>query len=194
MTRVLVTGAGRSGTHWVAQCLRETGIAATHEQAFTPHRHGDAFWEAEVSWPAAAYLPVAGNDVRVVHLVRNPLFVVASLVARGTFADTPTTWGKWAADTCPEIAMGSTTMERAALYWVAWNRMVHGHADLTLRIDRIDPNHITMMARTVDPSARPSLVLPPRVDATDPPPQAPSWEEVEYVPGLVGLAERYGYL
>lgn len=191
--KLLVTGTGRCGTHWFAECLRRAGVPATHEHAFTPSQDGtQRAWSAEVSWPATAYLPVTGAEV--VHLVRHPLATIASLAARDTFRGG--SWGTWAARVCPLIEEGKTHLERAALYWVGWNQMIEPHADYMLRVELVVLDDVIQLARVVRPRAVLST-LPPPVHTSEHP--ALTWDDLSYQarPEVVGrvleLARRYGY-
>lgn len=203
--KVLVTGAGRSGTHWFAACLRQAGVPATHEYAFTRDRNGTGReWVAEVSAPAAAYLPVTG--VYVVHLLRDPLDTTASRMARGVLSDHPPDRRRrkaksWVMRKCPQVAWGRNHMERACLYWVYWNRLVEPHADQVFRVEEVTGEHIVQVARVVDPPAwllRDPGDLPPPLDSTDHP--SLSWQDVEgsvrpeIFRLMIDSAKRYGYL
>lgn len=200
--KMIVTGAGRSGTHWFAECLRRAGVRATHEQAFRWDRDGtDRVWRVEVSAPAAAYLPVPGAEV--VHLVRHPLDSTASRMVRGVLADNPPTLERerlkaWVLERCPQIADGRTHLERAVLYWVYWNQMVEPHADYFLRVEEVVPDDVATLAHVVLPGARPAPpVLPPPIDTSNHP--SLSWADLgvlvrpEVCRRVAELAERYGY-
>src|SRR5690606_24597782 len=122
--RLLVTGTGRCGTQWIAAALSAAGVPCTHEQHWTRRRAGDGRWSAEASWPAAAYTPII-SDARVVHLVRHPLPVIRSRLSGGLFGDRPP-WPKlaaWVYRQAPQVRDGRTELERAAIHWVAWNRL-----------------------------------------------------------------------
>lgn len=198
--KLLVTGTGRCGTHWFAECLRRAGVPATHEHAFGQTLDGaQRAWKAEVAWPAAAYLPVAGAEV--VHLVRHPLDTIASRMARGTFAEVPPSpdqakLGAWAAARCPLIRDGKTHLERAALHWVGWNQMIEPYADYFLRVEEVVPDDITQLAQVINSNARLD-VLPPAIHTSQHPEL--TWDDLshqarpEVIRRVAELAERYGY-
>lgn len=192
--RILITGTGRCGTQWVAAALSAAGVQCTHEVHWTRRRAGHGDWTAEASWPAAAYTPVAG--AHVVHLVRHPLTVIRSRVAGGLFAARPRKGLRrlqaWTYRQAPAVAEGRTETQRAALHWVAWNHLVRGAAQ-RLRLEDITAADITRLARTVDPSARGLATLPGPVGARQVLGPEVTWSQVEHVPGLVELAEEYGY-
>jgi hypothetical protein len=188
--RLLVTGCGRSGTHTVAAALVAAGIDARHEPGMRPFHNGRGNWPAEVSWRVAPYTPWPG--AHVVHLVRHPLDVIRSRVDRGNFEKTY--WpAKLARRWCPGMALGADPVERVAWHWVQWNRLVV--ADERLRIEDLTPEAINRLARLVDPSAPGIEALPERQSPTPAETRSDDlgWERVEHVPGLVALAEQYGY-
>lgn len=191
--RLIVTGTGRCGTTWMARALKQAGVPATHEKVFR-WTWKDREWVAECSWLAAAYLPIPG--AYVVHLVRHPLDTIASFAERDTFRDEATGGrgnprnGRWAAKHCPEIAEGRTPLERAALHWVHWNRLAGKHANERIRIEDVDAETVTRIARIVNPGAE-LTDLPVREGAAHPP---VTWADVEHIDGLTALAREYGYL
>lgn len=85
---MIITGSQRSGTMSVADML---GIQ--HEVQFNPYittlSHLHLRLRPEVSWMAAPFVPeLLKWKVKVIHLVRNPLAVINSLVGIG-FWDQP---------------------------------------------------------------------------------------------------------
>lgn len=195
--RLLVTGAGRTGTTWLTHALRSCGIPAQHEVAFSIDRHGDDDWTAEVSWLAAPFTPI--DDAHVVHLVRHPLDQIRSRAAWGSFEDRkpsgrydPRIKGRWAIDHVPEIELGDTPIERAAIHWTYWNQLIIG-ADELLRIEDMTAETVERLAQIVDPRARLTSPLPARSNQATHPTPRPTWADVEHVDGLVELAHNYGY-
>lgn len=192
MTRLLVTGTGRSGTMWAAEALTEAGAPCGHEHIFgrtdrsTLHR-----WRAEASWRAAPHLDGLPSDIYVVHLVRHPVHTVASRAKRHTFQDPVPSGGLWAMDVCPEIAEGATALERSAIHWAAWNRLVEPHAHERLRLEDVTAADVERLARLVNPDARLDR-LPPPVHVSVPAVRV-SWDDLAHITGLVDLAASYGY-
>lgn len=192
--RLLITGTGRCGTWWFTHALRSCGVDAQHEVAFSMDRHGEGDWTCEVSWLAAPFTPLDG--VHVVHLVRHPLPTIGSRAAWGSFSDRkpdrsydPRVKGRWAMHMCPEIREGATPVERAAIHWVRWNEQVV--ADEVLRLEDVTADDVARLARIVDPQAGTPVMGPP-VNGSISPPQV-TWDQVEHVPGLMAMAERFGY-
>jgi len=127
----IITGTGRCGTSYAAKLLTEAGMQCTHERVWGFH---DADWEnpeepAESSWVAAPFLngPLA-KDARVIHLVRHPKHVIESLV-RTNFFDENTGRRDWpytqfVYDRMPDLLNMESQIDRAAAFYVRWNRMI----------------------------------------------------------------------
>lgn len=77
MSRVLITGIGRSGTGYMARVLSECGLPCGHERVFNLHTKDPDDWgsrQAESSWLAVPWLGrLLTEDVLVYQLVRDPL-------------------------------------------------------------------------------------------------------------------------
>ncbi len=86
----LVTGCGRSGTMYLSSVLNATGVPCGHEVAFTVFGPKDvAPKQNEASWYAVPFLARLSPTVKIVHLVRNPIDVVASFHRIGVCASSP---------------------------------------------------------------------------------------------------------
>lgn len=192
--RLLVTGTGRCGSTWLAKAITEAGTPCTHEVYWNWDRHGEGDWQAEVAWPAAPFTPI--TDAYVVHLVRHPLDTIRSRASWGSFSEIPTDTrryrlGQWAQRVVPAIAEGRSPLEKAAIHWVEWNRLVAGAAEL-LRLEDLTAADVTRLARIVDPDAEAGDLpqknngAPQLIDELD-------WDDVAHVPGLLDLAAEYGY-
>jgi len=132
----VVVSTPRSGTGWMHRALSAMGLACGHETHFVYwlQRHGDpnrdGVW-GDSSWLAAPFLGDLPDGVVVIHLVRNPLKSIASLVSLGHFDE----WlpaknpykrfmQKHMPGSMPELA---TAIERAAWFWASWHRMIDLH-------------------------------------------------------------------
>lgn len=145
---ILITGAQRSGTKFVATVLSRAGINATHEgnppgQDWRVHdprlRPRTEGIDVDVCWHSAAWLGTELlKDAYVVHLVRHPLESISSSMHRNTFMK-PAPSGKWAIKCIPELGKGSN-IERCAKYWNLWNKIIEPHADQRVRIEDMSIN------------------------------------------------------
>lgn len=187
--RLLVTGCGRSGTVWLARALCLAGVDCGHERTYSLTRCGEGGWSAEVSWLAAPHPRPA--DVHVVHLVRHPLAVIRSQVARGGLArragDRREAYDRYIYRHLPGLRDLPTQLERCAAFWVRWNRLVD--ADERMRVEDVTAETVTRLARVVDPSAG-LTGLPPRAHRGRAAPLL-RWRDVG--DQVAELALRYGY-
>jgi hypothetical protein len=191
---VLVTGTGRTGTWWLTEALRLAGVKAEHEIHYSLDKQGPIpDGTVEVSWLAAPFTPV---DVWTIHLVRHPLKTIASRAAWGSFGGpqprysyNPRPKGDYAIRHCPKIAEGTSPVERAAIHWVEWNRLVQ--ADEVLRLEDVTAETVRDIARRVGDAKLPRLPKPTN-QAPNPPKLV--WADVEHVDGLTEMAGRFGYL
>lgn len=200
--KLLVTGTGRTGTVWLTHALRRAGVDARHEEAYSLTRHGAPPWTCEVSWLAAPYTPLI--NAHVVHLVRHPLACIRSRAAWGTFDKQGGPGidrrpkGRFAMEKCPAIKAGKTALERAAIHWVEWNKLVR-EADELVRIEDVDIQYVRRWSEICrgrgDRPRAGTFVLPDRTinSASWRLGMALEWREVEHIPGLIDLARAYGY-
>lgn len=137
----IVTGTGRCGTAYAAKLLTEAGLNCTHEEVWGFHV---ADWEqpqapAEASWVAAPFLqgPFA-RDAQVIHLVRHPKHVIESLIKTGFFDDNEerTDWSytQFAYDNLPALLEIDDPVDRAAFFYVEWNRMIERRRPDAIRV------------------------------------------------------------
>lgn len=154
MNRVIITGSGRCGTAYMAHVLSVSGLACSHERVF--HHDGPGVWEwqrFESSWMAAPFLE--GFDGSVVHLVRDPLAVVNSLVGIGFFDENLEVHGVNVAEIHAPLReyarrfldLPDDPVEAAMAYVVAWNRMVEPYADMRVRVEDADGETFQSIAR-----------------------------------------------
>lgn len=129
MTPIIVTGCMRSGTAYTAAAITACGHWCSHERFFReektwPLREGII----ESSWAAAPHL--TRIDAHVIHQVRHPLSVAASLLARRTFAGDGRRSAQWAWKQHPATFRdGDDELKRCLRYWLEWNWLVIDSAD-----------------------------------------------------------------
>lgn len=153
--RFVITGCARSGTKYTAQMLTLGGILTGHEDVF--NRWNDDYglpedWSTDavdgdssfLAAPHAAALAEAG--LTVVHLVREPLDVIASVVAEGMLADLTIPYAAYVAAHVPDVAEQPPGPRRAAAYWLGWNALAEDHADYTWRTGQVDEADVRALA------------------------------------------------
>ena len=167
--RFVVTGTGRCGTKYLAELFAACQIPCLHEQVFTVAGPRDWFTvRADSSWLAAPYLQdFAGT---VIHLVRNPLHVVRSLVGVELFEDSGNTLhdpyqefikrhGAWSPTTDDPV-------ELASRFVVDWNDRIAPYADVTVRVEDLTPEVLRGLLERV--GSKPALPFVEKRFATVP--------------------------
>lgn len=138
--RFVVTGCGRSGTHYLSRLLTTAGLPCGHERVFNAGQDAGRWpsgLRADSSWMAATMLDRV--DVPVVLLVRHPLAVVRSWVEIGFFgwdAENPThgPLRSWA----PAVYQHPTPQDRVLEMWVHTTGATLRRAEAMLRLEQID--------------------------------------------------------
>lgn len=176
--KVVVTGTGRCGTNFMANLLTSLGVPCGHEAVFGPMGWD---WAAEVirgkrpavnsdisrggtilsdgmdlvgdsSYAAAPFL--VRFDAFVIHLVRNPMKVIASMTGSGFrnfaepfpvhYEDMPDHFEheSFLYANVPELAQDMPQLDRACLFYLRWNEMIEssGRVGLFHRVeDPVEP-------------------------------------------------------
>lgn len=148
--KLLITGCGRSGTFYAAEICRSLGLDIRHERPVLHHgsmgRHGAASWFMAVDDSNPPFGPgTAGYTFDLVlHLVRHPLKVIASvaqsILQKGLYS--PEYIEHHAPET--QLKFGERSLEprqqlllRAARYWYHWNSLAQAKADETVQVERL---------------------------------------------------------
>jgi GT2 family glycosyltransferase len=201
--RFVITGTGRSGTRYAAAVLSALQISCGHELIYRPD--GPIPWanaRGDSSWMAAPHLQdfyTEHPEGTVVHLLRNPLDVINSLVGIGFFDDTQRAahgpYRDYAEQHCPQAFLPNSPAERAATFVVDWNRRIEPWAKLRAKVEDLTPQAVQTIAQTV--GSDPALLFVEKQLATVPtdlnhrPRAALGWDDV---PDRVRhLAVEYGY-
>jgi hypothetical protein len=134
------TGCGRSGSQFMARLLTDLGVRTAHEEFFTAHTtSADHFQEwldwsgtsGEISGLAACHLPLIPTDMKLIHIVRNPVAVIASLIGLRDL-EREQRWlpnVKFNFRHIPEMNHDDAPVVLAMKYWVFWNRRVSSTFD-----------------------------------------------------------------
>jgi hypothetical protein len=130
---LLITGCGRSGTHYTARLLQEMGLDVPHERV---GEDGAASWKHIVSGTFVylgknreAVIDSTGFD-RILHQVRHPLKVISSMQ---TFSDS--TWSYMA--NYIDLDLKAKPVKRAMQAWVRWNKLIEGKAQWRFQIEQL---------------------------------------------------------
>lgn len=144
--KLIVTGTGRCGTAWVANFLNQLQVGIGHERiihpGYLPPAPGvDMLPEGlrgESSWMAVPHLPrLRDQGADVVHLVREPMACISSLLNTGLFNDeVPEAfieYAKWLRDYMP-IPYDDPLL-RTVYYYITWNEEIEKYAQFRMRIE-----------------------------------------------------------
>jgi len=126
---VLITGCGRSGTTYMTEFLRKSGLDVLHEQM---GRDGSVSWimGAETDWAPVGPLLKNFEFDHIFHQVRHPLKVI-----RSYYNSPPGVTWEWICSIIPEISLEDSPLTRCAKYWYYWNLMIENKAEWTYRIE-----------------------------------------------------------
>lgn len=167
---ILVTGCPRSGTVYYASWLRSLGYDFKHEGV---GETGCVSWMFAVDDDAYPYKHETRRSDHefdeIVHLVRNPIDCIASLITMG-----PKAW--MFIDRHVGIDDRWGHIGRAASAWLRWNQLCEEQADTRIRIEDVP----------YDPAILSNTRPHPPVD----------WDALAYLPFADELrmaARRYGY-
>lgn len=145
MSKIVVTGSGRSGTGWCSAILNSAGIFSGHENVFTPlsarpFAYVDwAGYKADCSWLAIPRLPMFG--VRAALVVRNPLDVVASMAHMG-FGSEPHV-NQFTHLAAIEGGM-YPDLNGYLRFWVNWNQQGLAVCEAVFTLDQLLENPMTL--------------------------------------------------
>lgn len=225
----IVTGTGRCGTLFMANLLTSMGFPCSHEGVFTVGGLGAARevlgglrpWGSSGISEGARCLPRGGEfvadssymaapflghfDAAVIHVVRNPLNVVASLtggffrqfagIEPTEYEDRPDhhLYEGFIYDTLPELGREMPQLDRACLFYVLWNEMIERSGKVSL-FHRIEDD--TGPVRGFFGFSGRGYYRNTRCNSV---PERREWSPDELQDGgirdrLLGMAARYGYI
>ena len=189
MTPFVIVGAGRSGTLFLSRLLTELGATCAHEKAFDPSttEWPEHFRDGEASWHAVPFLRDRDRGTLVIHQVRHPSKVVASLYGREFFrygTNKLRVMRRWrqvtgqpriaagrracvrfVERTTPEVLAPGDELDRCIRYWTTLNTMVDKAQETSrdpffrLKIEEISHDSLSAVFRYLGrPSPNPSAV------------------------------------
>jgi hypothetical protein len=153
-------------------------------------------WEADVSWLAVPFLPLA--DTVVIHQLRDPLEFVRSVVGFRFLSDERAELDapQVVRRNAPEVYEPATEVERGATLWRIWNERAAPHADFRYRLEDLDVELLLSLCRLVEldvgeeEAARVLDTTAKDINRRRRN-ESVSWEDIEPVLGEAAI--RYGY-
>lgn len=191
---LLVTGCGRSGTGYMTEFLRASGLDLLHEHM---GNDGSVSWlmASEIDWAPWGPLSKEYKFKHIFHQVRNPLKVIQS------FYNVPprATW-EWICAVVPQIKLTDSDLIKCSKYWYYWNLMAEARAEWTYRIEDFDTAYIEMgkrLGRDLNENVLKSL--PKNTNTKGPPVRVITWAilkdelDNDTFEKVQSLAQLYGY-
>ena len=194
---LLIVGCGRSGTTFMAQFLKASGLQVEHE---APGADGCVSWPMVVNmynpfgWPA--------DNVKfhhIFHQVRNPLDVITSF-----YINLPELnrheWG-FIRSQIPEINPDDPLLVQCAKYWYYWNLKAEYMAEWTYRIENLENVLPEFQSRLNVQFDQENLHrIPNTINHWTPIDYTFTWEDLQSTlprdlfTDIEAMAKRYGYL
>lgn len=202
--KLLVVGCGHSGTMYMAHLLQKIGLDIPHERPVG--RDGIVRWSYTHLYKDELQNPVfrgeehnedflLPDDVMVMHLVRHPLKVIASV--------TQLTDGIWefVGARAKHHGVSWNPLDnphplRGMRLWLLWNLFAEELADFRYRVEELPE----IFPELLEKLGLPSMSMPdiPKDTNTHNPTLSYSWDDLNDADGILcyqimRMAERYGY-
>ena len=193
--RLLVIGTPRSGTHYAAEVFRRAGVDVRHENT-NAGGSVSSFLAVDDYYYHGRHLD-GGRDAyewgTVLHQVREPLACIGSIA--GALAENRISWWHWQ-ERHTGISYRLAPVERAARFWLAWNRICEPQAALTYRLEAMREAWPEIARHTGIDTPFPENVDPIAVSERTRVPT--SWDYLKSLDEglceeIARTAERYGY-
>lgn len=190
---LIITGCGRSGTHYTTKVLRSLGLDIYTERL---GKDGVADWKLAIEPYRDFYDGEIIEEAVIIHQVRHPLDTIASL---HTFANI-----SWAFIQCFIPMSGKEpVLLKAMKYWYYWNLIAQRKSQFTYRVEDLIDN-LGEIERLSDYKLKDhsiALEIPTNISSRTSWSQHPSevkWGELKEADPVLGqhivdLAKDYGY-
>ena len=205
----VVTGTPRSGTQYVARVLRSLGLDCWHERSFNPwgivvdaYRLNDRPW-GDSSWLAVPFLDLIPASTKVLHVVREPLSTINSMIGTRHFNHPrPGDFQKFLGRHCwnDENHRSADVGEDAQTFWVEWNRRIEesGRVFRRFQVEAIGGVLPAVMselggARVTQPEITRVLQTVPTTVNTRERLMELELTRSDLTPACLAMAARYGY-
>lgn len=138
---LLITGCARSGTLYITEVLKFSGLDIGHE-CFG--KDGCCSWTMAVDSDRSPYGPPTNSTyfIHTFHQVRNPLLVISSV-----YTTEPQESWEFICGKISEMHCDDTHLMRCAKYWYYWNLAAEKKAEWTYKIEDLDAVYNEMSDR-----------------------------------------------
>ena len=193
-----IIGTGRSGTKYMAELMRANGLNCGHESYYSPIRmesgDQDESLDGDSSWLAVPYLEQDVPRSPTIHVTRNPVAVVKSLLEIRFFhpetEEAPFRQFLWKYS---NIFQHEDPVVRAVEFWVEWNTRCKYLSDVTMPIEQLDYHVLSDLLKHQiypQPLSRDINHAPESLQAGRVPDNTPNHVIVDY---LRGRQKAFGY-
>lgn len=130
-----VIGTGRCGTGYIAELLARAGAGVGHERFWCGGVQPPVLGlDVDVSWLALPDIEAGAWSGPVVHIIRDPVATVRSLVRTGLFGPIAGPLQDFAYTNCPAVR-GLDVVAAAVEWWCDWNARCAKVSAATLHIE-----------------------------------------------------------
>jgi len=157
MIKWLLTGTGRSATRFYSRYLTGLGYTCTHEYLFPlPSPRKDIKTNtilAEASWHAAPFLGMEELDsVKIIHLIRHPKLVIASVRFAGWMRLLPGI-SAFIQRYTPRVNSYPRALDKLACYYIEWHKLIEANVQCKPVVFYVDKQRSQEMLGIVEHSA-----------------------------------------
>lgn len=192
---ILVTGCARSGTTFMAEVLKISGLEVGHEFY---RSDGIVSWTMAVESDRTPWGPPykEGAFKHIFHQVRDPLKSIASIIA----TEPKESWD-FIKSFIPQIQNSDSRLVKAIKYWIHWNRFAEQKAEMTYQIEQL-PHVLVEIGERIGYALHPSILdsIPKNTNHRNDYEYLYTWSDLqEILPDdlfqeLWDLAAHYGYV
>lgn len=131
---LLITGCARSGTTYISNLLKASGLDVPHEYDASG-TYGICSWLLTPDAQSAPWGPLRSDYhfQHIFHQVRHPLKVISSV-----YTTEPELSWIFIIENVPQIKWEDSHTVKTAKYWYYWNRMAEELAEWTYKIEEIE--------------------------------------------------------
>ncbi len=193
----IIAGTPRSGTGFIARLMTSAGVPIGHEMFFGMPGHGyyPQNAQGDSSWMAVPYIQNFKEATKI-HIVRNPLDNLTSLVNIKTFSKDRNIYSEFKKFTMPTLE-NYKDREKYLAFYIMWNVQIDVVEDIKVKLEDIavepkpfldklnikyDESKLNMKKYNASLSRIPKLTLDYFKDCNP-----------DMVTKLISLAKDYGY-
>ncbi len=135
----IISGTPRSGTGFMAKLFTSAGIPIGHEMFFGMPGHGyfPKNAQGDSSWMAVPF--IHNFDATVIHIVRNPIDNISSLLHRDTFSDDRmknSIYTFFKRIRLPDLLRWDG-MDRYLAFYLAWNKQIDQVENVRVKLEDV---------------------------------------------------------